>query len=69
MLGGRPNDPEYLHLTQQAADKLESARAALKFRPEQTRGRRGAFSLVSAGISFGGGQQICANSTNDFHSH
>ncbi|KAJ7847180.1 hypothetical protein B0H13DRAFT_1907427 [Mycena leptocephala] len=53
VLGGRPNDPEYLRLTQQAADELESARATLKFRPEQTRGR--------CGISFGGGQQVPGN--------
>ncbi|KAJ7754860.1 hypothetical protein B0H16DRAFT_1722565 [Mycena metata] len=61
VLGGRPNDPEYLRLTEQAARELEAARAELHFRPEQRSGRRGAFPAVSAGISFGGGQQVPGN--------
>ncbi|KAJ6449253.1 hypothetical protein C8R47DRAFT_999271, partial [Mycena vitilis] len=61
VLGGRPNDPEYLRLTEQAARELEAARSDLKFRPNQQGGRRGAFSSVSAGISFGGGQQSPGN--------
>jgi hypothetical protein len=61
VLGGRPNDPEYVQLTEQAAHELESVRAQLKFRPDQVDGHCGAFSSVSAGISFGGGQQVqCA---------
>ncbi|KAJ7025053.1 hypothetical protein C8F04DRAFT_1269659 [Mycena alexandri] len=61
VLGGRPNDPEYLQLTEQAARELEAARAELNFRPEQRGGRRGTFSSASAGISFGGGQQVPGN--------
>jgi hypothetical protein len=57
VLGGRPNDPEYLRQTEKAAEELETARGELNFRPDQRGGRRGAFS-VSAGISFGGGQQV-----------
>jgi hypothetical protein len=60
VLGGRPNDPEYLRQTQKAAEELEKARGEINFRPDQRGGRRGAFSSVSAGISFGGGQQVCS---------
>jgi hypothetical protein len=66
VLGGRPNDPEYLRLTEEAARQLESARAELKFRPDQSGGRHGAFSSVSAGISFGGGQQTRLNLLHPF---
>jgi hypothetical protein len=59
VLGGRPNDPEYLRQTEKAAEELETARGELNFQPDQRGGRRGAFSSVSAGISFGGGQQVC----------
>ncbi|KAJ7794441.1 hypothetical protein B0H13DRAFT_1935216 [Mycena leptocephala] len=58
VLGGRPNDPKYLRLTQEVARQLEEVHGQLKLRPDQVDGRRGAFSSVSAGISFGGGQQI-----------
>jgi hypothetical protein len=58
VLGGRPNDDKYLRLTEDAADEIERARGQLRFRPEQQRGRRGAFSSVSVGVSFGGGQQV-----------
>ncbi|KAJ7715052.1 hypothetical protein B0H16DRAFT_1742268 [Mycena metata] len=61
VLSGRPNDPEYLRLTEQAARELEAARAELNFWPDQRGGRCGAFSSVSAGISFGGGQQVPGN--------
>ncbi|KAJ7876467.1 hypothetical protein B0H14DRAFT_2568182 [Mycena olivaceomarginata] len=61
VLGGHPNDPEYLRQTQKAAEELEKARGELNFRPNQRGGRRGAFSSVSAGISFGGGQQVPGN--------
>ncbi|KAJ6454055.1 hypothetical protein C8R47DRAFT_1228809 [Mycena vitilis] len=37
VLGGRPNDPEYLRLTEQAARQLEAARGDLKFRPNESR--------------------------------
>jgi hypothetical protein len=60
VLGGRPNDSRYLDLTQDAANKIESARMQLRFRPDQQHGRRGTFSSISAGISFGGGQQVRA---------
>ncbi|KAJ7810466.1 hypothetical protein B0H13DRAFT_2243450 [Mycena leptocephala] len=51
----------YLRLTEDAARELETVCAELKFKPEQAGGRRGAFSSVSAGISFGGGQQVRAS--------
>ncbi|KAJ7891620.1 hypothetical protein B0H14DRAFT_2335644, partial [Mycena olivaceomarginata] len=60
VLGGRPNDPDYLRQTEKAAEELKKARGELNFRPDQRGGRRGAFSSVSAGISFGGGQQVCS---------
>ncbi|KAJ7164846.1 hypothetical protein C8R43DRAFT_1122726 [Mycena crocata] len=58
VLGGRPSDVEYLKLTEQAATELEKARGELKLSPKQRGGRRGAFSSVMAGISFGGGQLV-----------
>ncbi|KAF7369404.1 hypothetical protein MVEN_00269400 [Mycena venus] len=61
VLGGRPNDDNYLHLTQDAAEEIESTRAELRFRPDQQGGRHGAFSSVGVGISFGGGQQVPGN--------
>ncbi|KAJ7660090.1 hypothetical protein DFH06DRAFT_989193 [Mycena polygramma] len=61
VLGGRPNDPQYLRLTEEAAEHMEDARTELNFRADQTKGRRGAFSSASAGISFGGGQQVPGN--------
>ncbi|KAJ7859669.1 hypothetical protein B0H14DRAFT_2577095 [Mycena olivaceomarginata] len=54
---GHPNDTSYLGLTQDTANKIEMAYTQLRFRPDQQGGCRGAFSLVSMGISFGGGQQ------------
>ncbi|KAJ7042743.1 hypothetical protein C8F04DRAFT_1175856 [Mycena alexandri] len=46
VLGGRPNNAEYLSLTEQAARELEAARAELHFRADQRSGRRGTFSSV-----------------------
>ncbi|KAJ7088016.1 hypothetical protein B0H15DRAFT_780882 [Mycena belliarum] len=61
VLGGRPNDPSYLGLTQEAARHLETARTDIKFKPEQIDGRRGSFFSLSYGISYGGGQQVPGN--------
>ncbi|KAJ7078692.1 hypothetical protein B0H15DRAFT_954373 [Mycena belliarum] len=57
VLGGRPNDPAYDDLTEEAARQMEAASGELKFRAAQAEGRRGSFSSLSYGISFGGGQQ------------
>ncbi|KAJ7156207.1 hypothetical protein C8R46DRAFT_1226442 [Mycena filopes] len=48
ILGGRPNDPEYLRLTEDAARELEAARGELNFRADQRTGRRGTFSSATA---------------------
>ncbi|KAJ7794861.1 hypothetical protein B0H14DRAFT_2392195, partial [Mycena olivaceomarginata] len=61
VLGGRPNDAEYLRLTEEAADHLESARGNPALHLDRHIGRRGTFPGVSAGISFGGGQQVPGN--------
>ncbi|KAJ7810494.1 hypothetical protein B0H14DRAFT_3090767 [Mycena olivaceomarginata] len=61
VLGGRPNDAEYLRLTEQAADRLETARADPALRLDNHIGRRGPFPGISAGVSFGGGQQVPGN--------
>ncbi|KAJ6579042.1 hypothetical protein DFH09DRAFT_1246182 [Mycena vulgaris] len=61
VLGGRPKGRDYLKQTQEAARQLEDARGELKFRADQVNGRRGAFSSVSYGISYGGGQQVPGN--------
>jgi hypothetical protein len=46
--------------TEKAAKELEKAWGELNFWPDQWGGRRGTFSSVSTGISFGGGQQVCS---------
>ncbi|KAJ7068935.1 hypothetical protein B0H15DRAFT_925906 [Mycena belliarum] len=61
VLGGRPNDPAYDDLTEEAARQMEAASGDLKFRAAQAEGRRGSFSSLSYGISFGGGQQTPGN--------
>ncbi|KAJ7789210.1 hypothetical protein B0H14DRAFT_3503280 [Mycena olivaceomarginata] len=61
VLGGRPNDAKYLCLTEQAADRLETARADPALRLNNHIGRCGPFPGISAGVSFGGGQQVPGN--------
>ncbi|KAJ7840486.1 hypothetical protein B0H14DRAFT_2360675, partial [Mycena olivaceomarginata] len=58
VLGGRPNDPEYLRLTEEAANHLESACGNPALHLDRHIGRRGTFTGVSAGVSLGGGQQV-----------
>ncbi|KAJ7654162.1 hypothetical protein B0H17DRAFT_1214488 [Mycena rosella] len=61
VLGGRPNNPKYVRLTEEAARQLDAARGQLNFTPSQAEGHCGAFSSVSYGISFGGGQERPGN--------
>ncbi|KAK6996785.1 hypothetical protein R3P38DRAFT_2565380, partial [Favolaschia claudopus] len=61
VLGGRPRGSEYLGLTREAADVLEQTRNQGSFQANQQTGRRGDFTAVTSGISYGNGRQAPGN--------
>ncbi|KAI0665364.1 hypothetical protein C8Q78DRAFT_995596 [Trametes maxima] len=54
---GRPNDPSWDSVVEDANKAMKKAAAASKFKPHQVKHRRGNYSADDKGISYGGGQQ------------
>ncbi|KAJ7602797.1 hypothetical protein DFH06DRAFT_1351030 [Mycena polygramma] len=61
ILLGRPEDPDWDDVVRDAAKAMERARragyASGAFRSKDTEHRRGRYAVLSAGVSFGGGQE------------
>ncbi len=62
VLAGQPEDPDWESVHTSASDLLEQSRGKCTFSQKQWKHRRGCYSALSVGISFGGGQTV-RNST------
>ncbi|KAI0674736.1 hypothetical protein C8Q78DRAFT_964795 [Trametes maxima] len=58
---GRPNDPSWDSVVEDANKAMKKAAAASKFKPHQVKHRQGNYSADDKGISYGGGQQVPKN--------
>ncbi|PBK63847.1 hypothetical protein ARMSODRAFT_893855, partial [Armillaria solidipes] len=56
VMAGQPDDPNWDHVQEEAAERMETSRKECKFSPDQRAHRRGQFAALSYGISYGGGQ-------------
>ncbi|KAI9068673.1 hypothetical protein FKP32DRAFT_1561191 [Trametes sanguinea] len=61
VLGGRPRDPAWSEVNGEMQSILEQGRAAYSASAKQTAHRRGDFTAVTVGISYGGGQRHVSN--------
>ncbi|KAJ7135536.1 hypothetical protein C8R46DRAFT_922798, partial [Mycena filopes] len=68
ILLGRPEDPDWDAVIQEVCKVFEHVRRAGRrgswFRPRDTRHRRGRYAVLTAGVSFGGGQKRPGNLVN-----
>lgn len=62
VLAGRPRDNGWDEVNAQLQEILETTREAYRPQPKQTNHRRGAFTAVSCGFSYGGGQTVWTQS-------
>jgi hypothetical protein len=63
LLAGRPNDDSYLEDLKSLERAMEASRSELHFKAECLNHRRGAYSALSVGISYGGGSKVSASSS------
>ncbi|KAL1939367.1 hypothetical protein VTO73DRAFT_9923 [Trametes versicolor] len=61
VLAGRPRDTGWDEVNAQLQEILETTREAYRPQPKQTNHRRGTFTAVSCGFSYGGGQTYVRN--------
>ncbi|KAI9069791.1 hypothetical protein FKP32DRAFT_1559038, partial [Trametes sanguinea] len=61
VLAGRPRDPSWATVNEEMQDLLEQGRSAYSASAGQKSHRRGNFTAVSVGISYGGGQKHVCN--------
>ncbi|KAF8867477.1 hypothetical protein BD779DRAFT_1483315 [Infundibulicybe gibba] len=64
VLAGRPSDPSYVRSTEKLSDLLRDARIKAGMGDGGEGHRRGKYCALSAGVSFGGGQQMPRNLGN-----
>ena len=60
VLAGQPDDPEWGNVAAAASAALDEARVQCGFAADGFDHRRGTFAAVARGVSFGGGQTVCA---------
>lgn len=58
VLVGRPDDPGWDAVAQEASRAMEEARKNCYFKKKDKDHRRGVFATLARGASFGGGQQV-----------
>src|SRR5882672_5182604 len=63
-LAGQPHDPSWSDVGNDASQVIRDAGAKASFNKKQVRHRRGSFSGLVVGVSFGGGQKVCAMSSH-----
>ncbi|OSD07574.1 hypothetical protein PYCCODRAFT_1358578 [Trametes coccinea BRFM310] len=61
VLGGQPRDQSWADINRSMCRLFEEGRTAYTATTQQTWGRRGDYTAVNVGISFGGGQQHVSN--------
>lgn len=66
MLCGHPDDPEWESVHVEAADTMRRSQRRIRRTKKNSKHRRGNFTALSAGVSFGGGQEVSALSTSKF---
>ena len=60
MLCGYPDDPDWESVHVEAADTMRRAQCRIRRTKKNSRHRRGNFTALAAGVSFGGGQKVGA---------
>jgi hypothetical protein len=60
MLCGHPDDPEWESVHVEAADAMRRSQRRIRRTKKNSKHRRGNFTALAAGVSFGGGQKVSA---------
>ena len=59
VLAGHPDSPEWPAVVEEARIAMENALHACGMQQGPDTHRRGAFTTLACGVSFGGGQKVC----------
>lgn len=65
MLCGHPDDPEWESIHVEAADTMRRSQRRIRRTKKNSKHRRGNFTALAAGVSFGGGQKVSALPTSN----
>jgi hypothetical protein len=65
MLCGRPDDPEWESVHVEAADAMRQSRRRISHTKKNSKHRRGNFTALATGVSFGGGQKVSDLATSN----